>query len=1602
MSEDNIFGLKEEPYYVWGYGYIYTGVQRALELEREQEKALLLPTEDEQQTELERIRAEALKTSWPIAGENKADYNYKQVYRRWYPENITDADYRALQDEAVCKPVPTDDDKTKKTKEKAKAKILSKRHLFRTLWKIWGLEWSLAGLGYFAKSVSDFTGPVFITLLITSIAELKMVKFVWVIVLLFVVRMGGALGLQYGVHWTMREGMQMRGVCALAVFEKILHMEPATRELGNLTNLQSVDAQAILDTVPFVHWVLIMPIALIFGTVYISVLIGWSAILGFIGGGLLMPLAWRLQKNLGTLEKKRLAVKDKRVAAVTDMLETMRVTKMIARETYWILYVQELREMELLYHARFLRAKWLLQTIMISIPILQLLIAFILEEIVFENRLGLTQSFEMLAMFSTMQMPLSMMGFMLMMYRRLMASVDRMNSFLQEAKPWRIEERVALMNSSGASNTGTTSSALNTEENNNTNTNKDTTISEQLQQESAYTVKISNNACFRWVPDSKAPTQDKEKSSEASSPVKKEASSNSVPGRRRASLPQVALESTTFCCSPKKQRGDKEKPEETTTSAEDQQAKEDLPESPKSTTKGTFRLQFGSEISIPLGDIVTIEGPVGSGKTAFLQALLGTLDVVAPSTSTSGEEGGEEAGGSATGADASAALTTPPPVSRPERIAYCPQSAWVMNSTIQENVVFGSPRGLDEPRMWKCLEAVAFDEEVRKMSQQAETSIGDRGIALSGGQKARLSLARALYSEEKVLLLDDPFAALDVHVSKHTAEQLVTFLKEENRTLIIVCSKTPNNIAKTRNQKILVSETGVVTCEPVVRKSEAAATGADGNTISPESSPPNSPEAKNRSALEDVNLMTTEEEKAAADSKKKEEKEKIESKGAGAVPFRFYVWLAAHTKAGTISMIVVALVVHTLLKMLIEYVIAEYGEQNDKRRDVTDTGAPVSAYEQIADDNAIDFLSPWWADEKGADEEAVQFIFVIGVLSLLFVLLFYAAAILLVQGTLSISKLMHRNLLHALTSAKISFYESTPVGRVLNRCSADFDVIDHQLPQNAESYFQCVVKLATAVVVISAGAPFFIVPMLLFMYVFIVAQEMFRPLARLLQRNAAADKSPVFSKFDQFLQGLPVLQAHGQGALWYEKFAELVDVQHQSYWVMNQGNRWWGVRLEALSVVLLTLVPICLLMWKEYVHEGLAKPVIAVVILYSMQMTFLFNWSVRMRTEFEAKMVSVERVHEYTVLPSEEDQEQAVKEKKINPKTMAKLADKDLLLTGVAGGIAAPATAVSPGTTDPRPTPAAMMLSFEDVKLRYRPHNPYALKGVNFQLPGGTSTAVVGRTGSGKSSLFAVLLRLVDQYEGKVILNGTDISEFALAALRGTYLAAVPQDPLLFSGPVRHSLVPSEMRKNVKIFVNNELDKYENYGEGSATAGTKKINVDKNSATESSGNCKENLPYFLDDDLVYEALETVGLKQLVLDRGGLDDFLVDPTATDLSFGQRQLLCVARALIKVRAARRAGNNIILISDEATSSLDRATDLKIQTVLSEEAKGNPNCCVLSIVHTLDSIIPCYSYVLTMQDGVVESHGPPAEIAAKPDSLFAQMLQKAAVEKNESSKE
>ena len=213
---------------------------------------------------------------------------------------------------------------------------------------------------------------------------------------------------------------------------------------------------------------------------------------------------------------------------------------------------------------------------------------------------------------------------------------------------------------------------------------------------------------------------------------------------------------------------------------------------------GGFRLHFAEEMRVRAGELVLIEGPVGSGKTALVNALLGTMDLA-------GDDVLHSSSGVMSPEDSS------PPVQRLPTLAYCPQTPFCLHNTVKHNICFGGE--YDEKRFEKTLKMVAFDEEVKSFSQGMETVIGDRGITLSGGQKWRLALARALYSSEHLLLLDDPFAALDVHVTRSVARSLIEVVREQKRTVLLVSSKTPVQLRLCCDRVVTVTAGGRVEIE---------------------------------------------------------------------------------------------------------------------------------------------------------------------------------------------------------------------------------------------------------------------------------------------------------------------------------------------------------------------------------------------------------------------------------------------------------------------------------------------------------------------------------------------------------------------------------------------------------------------------------------------------------------------------------------------------------------------------------------------------------------------------------------------------------------------
>ena len=493
-------------------------------------------------------------------------------------------------------------------------------------------------------------------------------------------------------------------------------------------------------------------------------------------------------------------------------------------------------------------------------------------------------------------------------------------------------------------------------------------------------------------------------------------------------------------------------------------------------------------------------------------------------------------------------------------------------------------------------------------------------------------------------------------------------------------------------------------------------------------------------------------------------------------------------------------------------------------------------------------------------------------------------AIFLVKGTINSSRELHSRFLNKVLRLPMSFFESQPTGRLLNRFAKDTESIDTQIASTLNSFISCVVTVIGSVAVILVVTPavsVFLAPLL---YLYYSIQTIFIAANRELKRLDRLGNSPIFGNFAESLRGVDTIRAFGLEDKFELMNSGLIDSSNQAYWPLVSSNRWLSVRLELVgnSIVFATAMCVAILSFQGAGMAGLA-------ITSSLNLTGLMSWLVRMSTELEVNMNSVERLLEYDSQPTE----------------------ADLIIESS------------------RPSsswPSHGEIQFRDLYVRYREDLAPVLKGLNFTVEGQQKVGICGRTGCGKSTLMITIYRLIEPCGGRVLIDGVDTGTLGLYDLRSR-LALVPQEPVLFTGTMRDNLDPFQAVEN--------------------------------------------------DAVLWQALEQSGLKDHVSAMPNGLDSQVTEGGQNLSVGQRQLLCMARALVR-------GSKILLL-DEATSNVDNKTDKIIQETIRSAFK---DCTVLTIAHRIHTIVDS-DRILVLEAGEVAEYDTPEALMNNPQSHFSALL-------------
>ncbi|KAJ7255868.1 multidrug resistance-associated ABC transporter [Mycena haematopus] len=855
-------------------------------------------------------------------------------------------------------------------------------------------------------------------------------------------------------------------------------------------------------------------------------------------------------------------------------------------------------------------------------------------------------------------------------------------------------------------------------------------------------------------------------------------------------------------------------------------------------------------LQFPQGELSLICGKLGSGKTLLLLALLGEADLLSGQMLCPRSPPN------------SLAAFTDVHVSKEEWVvqgicAYVPQAAWLRNASIKDNILFSLP--YDEERYKMTLEVCALVSDLEILEDGDEAEIGERGVNLSGGQKARVSLARAVYSRASILLLDDVLSAVDAHTAHHLYHSCLRGELMQGRTVILVshhvqlCTPGAAYVVTLDNGRVLFQGTRDDFQSSGVMSGLVQSTTAkeeEQTEIAIEDAMPTAQQTGNGSESHVPPPAASAKEKSDGPRKLIEE----EARAVGRVAKD--VWVTYFKACGGFGYWSLFLAI---------FVVAALGP-------VLENG----------------WVSYWSRGDQA--HSAVYYIAVYAILTTVGLILSTLRWLVLYTGSIHASTVLYKRLLEAVLFAKIRFHDTVSRGRVLNRFGKDFEGIDSSLSDNFGRSTVYFISSITTIFAISfvGGLPFIIASVVTGIFYYNVA-KVYGQTSRDMRRLDSVTRSPLYSMYSETIAGVAILRAFGASSKFLRDMLRCVDTNSNPYYWLWGVNRWLSIRFNILSSVIMGAIALV-----SVLNGNISAALAGFSLAFANTITGDLLFLVRRFVGLEQSMVALERVKEYSELTRE-----------------------------------------APEFMDPRPPaswPSTGVIRCEDLVIRYAPELPAVLHGLTFDISPGEKVGILGRTGSGKSTLALSFFRFVEPTEGRIVIDGLDISQVGLTDLRSR-ITIIPQDPTILSGSLRST-----------------LDVFEEYEDAEIFESLRRVHL---------------IP---SDDTPAEDANVVNANMF----RNLDSS-VSEGGENFSTGEKQLLCMARAILK--------RSKILVMDEATASVDYATDELIgKTIRREFAQST----ILTIAHRLRTVID-YDRVMLLDQGRIAEFDPPGVLLRNPNSKF-----------------
>ncbi|KAK3096260.1 hypothetical protein FSP39_025059 [Pinctada imbricata] len=1240
----------------------------------------------------------------------------------------------------------------------------------------------------------------------------------------------------FALGWVLNytTGVRLRGATLSMLYSKILRLRGLkNKTVGEIVNICSNDGQRLFEVFAIGPLLIGGPFILILGIVYTIFLIGPWALVGSATYLAFYPFMATISRLTAYFRRKGIVITDKRVRMMSELLTCIKLIKMYAWEKSFAKTISGIRsdERKMLEKAAYINS---ISTSAAPMVPVMASVFVITAHVLTGNDLNAAQAFTYIAVLNAMRFSLGVIPYAVRAIADASVSVKRLKAFTLVALNAKLKQ---VMNNMTQVTKVYADLIVIAER------IKSVLVMEELQPHQAqltnpnYVVVIKKGT-FAWDSESNVSVTEK---GEVEIKV---ANGNS-----------------------KVQNGKPDKAEEKT------QLKSDTDDADRSF--GTIPALMDITFNLGKGKLVGVCGSVGSGKSSLISAILGRMVHRDGKIAVKGS------------------------------IAYVSQQAWIMNATVRDNILFGLM--YEEEKYKKVVEACCLKEDFEALIAGDETEVGERGINLSGGQKQRVSLARAMYADKDIYLLDDPLSAVDIHIGRHIfTECLMKGLK--GKSILFVTHQLQY---LSECDSIIVIKDGMIS----ERGKHSELMSHDG---------------------EYANLINT----YYTQEKDKEEKEKdgpvspvgsLDANHSSILRDRSDSWRSARDSKAMSS----RSDQHDITRQL-SSLSSVHSDPEDNMENSKDSGKLMVEEEQyqgkVTGMTYINYMkaaggvhvvlfvilvyilsigaqsgSSWWLSywlQQGGGNTTIQvgnntmqsmnigdnpnlrfyaLIYGMAVIAMVFLTAF--RALLFMKVSLRASSNLHDKNFTKILHCPMRFFDTTPVGRIVNRFSHDLDEIDVRLPGSAEVFLMNILLIIFALLSISYVSPWFLIALVPLVICFVLLNRLFSSGIRDLKRLDSSTRSPMISHMQMSVQGMSIIHAFNRTTEFRDKFHHLVNRNSVPFFLFYSSNRWLAVRLDFLSIVVIAITGVLVIIPSSGIDTTMAGMALA----FAIQLTGLFQFTIRMAIETEARFTSVERLIYYNrSAPSE-------------------------------------APGIIKDKRPPGDWPADGSIVFSKVKLRYRENLPLALKGVSFDVLPQEKIGIVGRSGSGKSSLGVCLFRLVELESGYIKIDGIDLSTIGLEDLRSK-LAIIPQDPILFIGTIRYNLDPFN--------------------------------------------------YHTDEEL-WKALEKCHIKDMVASLDGKLDTAVVENGENFSVGERQLMCLARALLR--------HSKILMLDEATAAIDTETDSLVQTTIKETFQ---DCTMLIIAHRLNTVLNC-NRILVMEDGKVVEYGSPANLMSNPKSKFKLML-------------